>query len=169
MTSSKPIPSASRSLVDINSNPHIKAKTVLTVGDGIYGARINNYNEVPSPWPTFGNKSPNSLFFSTDPVAIDCVQRDLLVYEADVSRGYAIPERYLRMMDAVAERHKVTLRPLVRGMVGQRRIEHPPDLGPPLKPAGHFQGRGLLLAQPRSQGTQPPQGQEALFRSGDLP
>lgn len=38
--------------------------------------------------------------------------KDLLVYEADVSRGYTIPERYLRLMDAVAERHGVTLRPL---------------------------------------------------------
>lgn len=38
--------------------------------------------------------------------------KDLLVYEADVAGGYTIPERYLKMMDAVAERHKVTLRPL---------------------------------------------------------
>lgn len=36
--------------------------------------------------------------------------KDLLVYEADVSKGYAIPERYLRMMDAVAERHGVSVR-----------------------------------------------------------
>lgn len=38
--------------------------------------------------------------------------KDLLVYEADVSKGYVIPERYLRMMDAIAERHGVSLRPL---------------------------------------------------------
>lgn len=37
---------------------------------------------------------------------------DLLVYEADVSRGYVMPERYLRMMDAVAARHNVTIRSL---------------------------------------------------------
>ena len=74
-------------LVDIYNNPHIKTKTVLTIGDGLYGARIDNYSEVPSPWPTFGDKSPNSLFFSIDPVAIDCVMYDFLDAEGGVSDG----------------------------------------------------------------------------------
>jgi hypothetical protein len=74
-------------LVDIYNNSHFKNKTVLTVGDGLYGARINNYDEVPSPWPTFGNKSPNSLFFSIDPVAIDCVMYDFLDAEGGVPDG----------------------------------------------------------------------------------
>jgi hypothetical protein len=64
--------------VDIYNNLHFKNKTVLTIGDGLYGARINNYDEIPSPWSTFGDKSPNSLFFSIDPVAIDCVMYDFL-------------------------------------------------------------------------------------------
>jgi hypothetical protein len=74
-------------LVDIYNNAHIKNKTVLTIGDGLYGARINNYDEVPSPWPTFGDKSPNSLFFSIDPVAIDCVMYDFLDAEGGVPAG----------------------------------------------------------------------------------
>lgn len=65
-------------LVDLNNNTHIKNKTVLVVGDALFGARINNYNEVPSVWSTFGNQSPNSLFFSADPLAIDCVMYDFL-------------------------------------------------------------------------------------------
>jgi hypothetical protein len=81
-------------LIDIYDNPHIKNKTVLTVGDGLYGARINNYSEVPSPWPTFGNKSPNSLFFSVDPVAIDCVMYDFLNAEGGVPAG---SDNYLRL------------------------------------------------------------------------
>lgn len=81
-------------LIDIYNNPHFKNKTVLTVGDGLYGARINNYSEVPSQWPSFGNESPNSLFFSIDPVAIDCVMYDFLNAEGGVPAG---SDDYLRL------------------------------------------------------------------------
>jgi hypothetical protein len=74
-------------LVDIYNNTHIMDKTVLTVGDALYGARINNWGEVPSPWPTFGNQSPNSLFFSIDPVAIDSVMLDFLDAEGGIPTG----------------------------------------------------------------------------------
>jgi len=84
-------------LVDIYRNPHIKGKTVLTVGDGLYGARINNYSEIPSPWATFGGKSPNSLFFSRDPVAIDCVMYDFLAAEGGVPPG---SDNYLKLASA---------------------------------------------------------------------
>jgi len=70
---------------------------VLTIGDGLYGARINNYDEVPSPWPTFGNNSPNSLFFSIDPVAIDCVMYDFLDREGGVPNG---SDDYLKLANA---------------------------------------------------------------------
>ncbi len=71
-------------MIDIFNNSHVKDKTVLTVGDALYGARFNNYSEVPNPWPTFNNKSPNSLFFALDPVAIDCVMYDFLDDEGGV-------------------------------------------------------------------------------------
>jgi len=74
-------------LVDIYNNPHIRDKAILTVGDALYGARVNNYDEVPSPWPSFGNQSPDSLFFSTDPVAIDSVMVDFLNEEDGVPDG----------------------------------------------------------------------------------
>ena len=76
--------SAYNAQVDIFNNPHIRNKTVLTVGDGLYGARFNNYNEIPSRWTSFGNDSPNCLFFSIDPVAIDCVMYDHLDTENGV-------------------------------------------------------------------------------------
>lgn len=63
-------------LVDINANPNIAGKTVLTVGDGLFGAP--SVGATPAPWNnTFGGP-PNSLLFSRDPVAIDCVMCDLL-------------------------------------------------------------------------------------------
>ena len=84
-------------LVDIYNNAHFKNKTVLTIGDGLYGARINNYDEVPNPWPTFGDHSPNSLFFSRDPVAIDCVMYDFLDAEGGVPGG---SDDYLKLAQA---------------------------------------------------------------------
>jgi hypothetical protein len=84
-------------LVDIFNNKHFKDKTVLTIGDGLYAARIDNWMEVPSPWPTFGNRSPNSLFFSTDPVAIDCVMVDFLEAEGGVPAG---SDDYLKLANA---------------------------------------------------------------------
>ncbi|HHS96304.1 MAG TPA: DUF362 domain-containing protein [Chloroflexi bacterium] len=62
-------------LVDIYANPNIAGKTVLTMGDGLFGAP--GAVQPPIPWKTFGG-APNSLFFSRDPVAIDCVMCDLL-------------------------------------------------------------------------------------------
>jgi hypothetical protein len=84
-------------LIDIYNNAHFKNKTVLIIGDGLYGARFNNYDEVPNPWPTFGNKPPNSLFFSKDPVAIDCVMYDFLNREGGVPSG---SDDYLKLASA---------------------------------------------------------------------
>jgi len=63
-------------LVEINANPNIAAKTVLTVGDALFGA--SSVRATPAPWTTFGGSSPNSLLLSRDRVAIDCVMCDLL-------------------------------------------------------------------------------------------
>lgn len=64
-------------LVELYANSHIYNKTVLTVGDGLYGA-LGNTSEPPSRWTTFSNASPNSLFLATDAVAVDCVMLDIL-------------------------------------------------------------------------------------------
>jgi hypothetical protein len=63
-------------LVDINANPNLAGKTVLTVADGLFGA--SSAGAVPTRWVTFGNEAPSSLFFSRDRVAMDCVLCDLL-------------------------------------------------------------------------------------------
>jgi len=66
-------------LVEIFKNTHIKDKTILTVGDALYGA-FGAVATPPTSWSTFGD-APNSLLFSNDPVAVDCVMVDLLVAE----------------------------------------------------------------------------------------
>jgi hypothetical protein len=66
-------------LVDIFENPNIKNKTILTVGDALYGA-YGATAVPPTSWESFED-APNSLLFAKDPVAIDCVMIDLLVAE----------------------------------------------------------------------------------------
>jgi len=70
-------------LVDIYRNPNILGKTVLTIGDGLFASRGDNTSK-PAAWSTFDNKAPNSLFFATDPVAIDCVMCDFLQAERHI-------------------------------------------------------------------------------------
>ncbi len=54
---------------------------MLKIGDGLFGDKINNLS-VPQRWHTFGNAAPSSLFFSRDPVAIDCVMANFLRAES---------------------------------------------------------------------------------------
>jgi uncharacterized protein (DUF362 family) len=79
-------------LIDLNSNPHILNKTRLILGDGIYASK-RRHDSPPERWTSFNNKAPCSLFFATDPVAIDCVMHDLLKAERgpdqpDASNAY---------------------------------------------------------------------------------
>ena len=65
-------------------NPHIRDKTVLIIGDALYGGWQSN-NTAPERWDSFNDDSPNMLFFSGDPVAIDSVMFDYLDREGYVN------------------------------------------------------------------------------------
>jgi uncharacterized protein (DUF362 family) len=81
-------------MVDMLLSPLIGGKTVLTIGDALFAAR--QFAQAPVPWTTFGAELPNSLFFATDPVAVDCVMHDLLAVEP----GTSVPDgsnNYLRL------------------------------------------------------------------------
>ncbi len=78
-------------LVDIYLNPHIRDKTILTIGDGLFGNWQNNWGKPPG-WAIFGNGAPNSLFFATDPVSIDCVMADYLAAEYFAQTGYNLTD-----------------------------------------------------------------------------
>jgi len=72
-------------LVDLYRNLHIGTKTILTLGDGLIGAR--RWSLPDTSWTTFGGTVPNSLFFATDPVAIDSVMYDVLAAERSILAG----------------------------------------------------------------------------------
>lgn len=80
-------------LVDIHLNPHIANKTVLVIGDGLFGNRVSQSGK-PQRWSTFGDGAPNSLIFATDPVAADSVMCDLLAAEGSVP---AMADDYLML------------------------------------------------------------------------
>jgi hypothetical protein len=73
--------------VDIYSNPNIRDKTVLILGDGLFGGTRWSSEPIQS-WDIFGGDACNSLFFGVDPVATDCVMADLLVAEELVSKAH---------------------------------------------------------------------------------
>jgi hypothetical protein len=81
-------------LVEIYQNSNIKNKTILTVGDGLFGSIA--YHNTAASWQVFGNQAANSLFFSIDPVAIDCVMADILKAERLLSGtgGFTTPRAY---------------------------------------------------------------------------
>lgn len=79
-------------MVDIYRSPQILGKTILTVGDAIFAHRGGRG---PSAWSTFGGQTPKSLFFSVDPVALDCVLMDFL--NAETRAVHAEADRYLRL------------------------------------------------------------------------
>ena len=72
--------------VDIYSNTNIRDKTLLILGDGLYGGTGPSSSPIQS-WSIFGDAC-NSLFFGTDPVAVDCVMADLIVAEGLVSKAH---------------------------------------------------------------------------------
>jgi hypothetical protein len=78
-------------VVDVYRNANIAGKTVLVMGDALFGNWENNYSKA-KPWVTFGNRAPDSLLFATDPVAIDCVMCDLLNAEWQLD---SIADHYL--------------------------------------------------------------------------
>lgn len=71
-------------LIDIYSNPNVNNKTVLTLGEGLYGSNGATGGAIVT-WSIFGD-ALNSLFFATDPVAIDCVMVDFLAAEGRISQ-----------------------------------------------------------------------------------
>ena len=93
-----PVIEVYNALIELNSNSHIRNKTRIVIGDGIYGSWPHQLNP-PQPWSTFGNHSPCSLFFATDPVAIDCVMHDILKAE----RGAMQPSNSNRYLELAAD------------------------------------------------------------------
>lgn len=82
----------------------IRQKTVLTVGDMLFGQPCKNWGVIPRPWKIFRNEWPNNLIVSDDPVAADAVMFDILEAEPANDGGCgsirAWARRYLQFAEA---------------------------------------------------------------------
>lgn len=88
-----------KNIVDIYRNEHIRLKTRITIVDGLFGAGNFNkegYGRVPTPWKTLSRgPTPNSLFFSFDPVAMESVLADFIIKEQEVNGYKPYSHQYL--------------------------------------------------------------------------
>lgn len=93
-----------RNIVDINRQTHIRNKTRIIIADGIVGAPLfyrEGYGRVPSPWKTLQTgPTPNSIFLSRDPIALESVVADYIIYEQE-KRGFT-PYSHDYLHDAMA-------------------------------------------------------------------
>jgi len=65
-------------MLDLNCDPHIRDKTILVVMDGIRGTYDGSPGIPPQQWQTFPELTPNTMFFSTDPVTNEYWGRDMI-------------------------------------------------------------------------------------------
>lgn len=73
-------------LLTVNADPAIKDKTVLVLMDGLRGTFHGVPQQPPQVWLSFPEGSPNTLFFSTDPVTNEYWGRETINTER-VLRG----------------------------------------------------------------------------------
>ncbi len=83
------------SIVDINSHEEIRSKTRLVVMDALF-ARTRQHGGSPEKWTTLGGGSPERLFVSRDPVAVDALSRHYLKKEMDARGAVILSDLYLR-------------------------------------------------------------------------
>ena len=81
-------------LIALNRHNYIRNKTLLVVADGIYGLKAGGPTDNPGGSKGITNPYPNSLFLSTDPVAVDSVMVDYL-QNRGASWGTSEPRNYL--------------------------------------------------------------------------
>ncbi len=88
-----------KNIADIYRNEHIRLKTRITIVDGLFGAANFNkegYGRVPAPWKTLSTgPTPNSLFFSFDPIALESVLADYIIHEQEANGYKPYSHQYL--------------------------------------------------------------------------
>lgn len=88
-----------KNIVDIYRNDHIRLKTRITIVDGLFGAgnfSKEGYGRVPIPWKTLSTGStPNSFFFSFDPIALESVLADYIIQEQEANGYKPYSHQYL--------------------------------------------------------------------------
>jgi hypothetical protein len=84
-------------IVDINLNPHIRNKTRLYICDGLFGVYARGDRPGIHKWKTFPckNGTPNSLFFSLEPLAMEEKIADIITKERTFHGYKPFSDKYL--------------------------------------------------------------------------
>lgn len=84
-------------IVDINLNPHIKDKTRLHICDALFGVYARGKKSGVHKWKTFccENGTPNSLFFSVDPLLMEQKMAGVVIQERKYQGYKILPHNYL--------------------------------------------------------------------------
>lgn len=74
--------------------------------------------------PTIVLSTYNPRYYNDQVIAFGMKKvKDLLVYSCDTTKGYKIPARFLEVTDRIAERYRVTVRPIdMKNLVDDARI-----------------------------------------------
>lgn len=75
-------------MLSLNADTHIRDKTRLVLMDGLRGTYDGPPQQAPQVWQTYAEGTPNTLFFSTDPVTNEYWGRETINAER-LSRGMA--------------------------------------------------------------------------------
>jgi hypothetical protein len=65
-------------MLALNADAYIRDKTALIVTDGLRGTYNGGPEQSPQSWFSFPESTPNTLFFSTDPITNDYWGRDFI-------------------------------------------------------------------------------------------
>jgi len=128
---------ATNPVAAINANTHVRNKLRLVVSDGLFGMWSGRHftgrgetTDTPAPWQTFGGRAANSLFLAVDPLAVDCVQLDLINRER---AARSLPQTRHPILDACAraglgiQEHSTTLE---YSLIDYRPIDRSTDVDP---------------------------------------
>lgn len=89
-------PLIDQSIADINGHEQIRGKTRLIVMDALFG-RVKKKGGLPDRWKSFLDNSPNRLFISVDPVALDSISHYFIEKELESRRDVILSHEYLHI------------------------------------------------------------------------
>ncbi|MFQ5752631.1 MAG: DUF362 domain-containing protein, partial [bacterium] len=100
-----------QAIADINAHPDIKRKTRLVIMDALFG-RLSKKSRRPQPWQIFGNQTPNRLFISCDPVALDTVSSGYVREELIRRKEIVLSDHYLALAEkaGIGRKSEITLK-----------------------------------------------------------
>ena len=100
-----------QAIADLNAHPDVMSKTRLVIMDALFG-RLSKKSGKPQSWQIFGNQTPNRLFISCDPVALDTVSSGYVREELIRRKKTVLSDQYLELAEkaGIGRKSEITLK-----------------------------------------------------------